>query len=73
MIKNSETLKESPAQIVSENILLTIDQLTKVLAISRTTLDKYRKKQSFPKPVGEDGRPKWITEEIMKWIKTKRT
>lgn len=51
---------------MSENILLNINQLTKVLDISRTTLDKYRKQDSFPKPIGQTKRPKWITEEIMK-------
>lgn len=71
-MKKSESIYISPKQIVSENILLTIDQLTKVLAISRTTLDKYRKQQSFPKPVGQTGRPRWITEEIIKWLKTER-
>ena len=71
-MNKSEILSLSPKQIVSKNILLNIEQLTKVLAISRTTLDKYRKQKSFPKPVGQSGRPRWITEEIIKWIKTER-
>lgn len=71
-MKKNEFLYITPKQIVSENILLNINQLTKVLDISRTTLDKYRKQDSFPKPIGQTKRQKWITEEIMKWMKTSR-
>ena len=70
MKKNEPMTLSSPKQIVSENILLNINQLTRVLNISRTTLEKYRKQEGFPKPIGQSNRPKWITEEILKWLKT---
>ncbi|WP_295365356.1 hypothetical protein [uncultured Succinivibrio sp.] len=72
-MKSNELTQLSPNQIISENIILSINQLTKVLNVSRTTLEKYRKQEGFPKPVGgQSNRPKWITEEIVKWIKTSR-
>lgn len=70
MKKSRVTLTNSAPQIISENFVLNINQVTKVLGISRTTLDKYRKEDSFPKPLKRSARPKWITEEIIKWAKT---
>lgn len=72
-MKDFTNVSQNPMQIIEANIVLNTHQLMQIFNVSRGTLDKFRKQKNFPKPIEMGGnRPMWITEEIVKWIKTRK-
>ena len=50
-------------------VLLTIDDVLKIVSISRVTLYVWMRENGFPKPIKVSGQSvRWYQHEVMEWV-----
>lgn len=73
MANKTDKISTPAKEIVKDHLLLKTVEVLKVLNISRGTFEKLQKGDSFPKAITRvGGRPMWLTEEILNWVKMGR-
>jgi predicted DNA-binding transcriptional regulator AlpA len=56
----------TPKEIVNNNFYVNTKQILMIFGITRTTFDKWRKK-NFPKAIFITTRPLWKTSDVIQW------
>lgn len=55
---------------MSDDLVLTCDEVAARLKVSRRTLDNMRKRDDFPRPLKlGTGRPRYLADEINAWTR----
>lgn len=73
MANKTDKISTPAKEIVKDHLLLKTVEVLKVLNISRGTFEKLQKEDNFLKAITRvGGRPMWLTEEILNWVKMGR-